>query len=65
YREIWQKYYIYLGSRFKNTRLILSTLLNRTLQSLLIHKKPKRDMLTKMQPTSEAARKTINERFTN
>ncbi|CAF1538493.1 unnamed protein product [Rotaria sordida] len=63
YRKVWEKYYVYPGSRFKNTRLILSTLLNRTLQSLLIHKKPKREMLTRIQPTTEAARRTIEERF--
>ncbi|CAF3826187.1 unnamed protein product [Rotaria sp. Silwood1] len=60
-RKIWQKHYIYPGSRCQNTRLILGTLLNRTLQNLLIHKKPKRDMLTTMQPTTEAARQTIQE----
>ncbi|CAF4156050.1 unnamed protein product, partial [Rotaria sordida] len=53
YRQIWQKFYVYPGSRLRNTRLILGTILNRTLQSLLIHKKPKRDMLTIMQPTSD------------
>ncbi|CAF3870391.1 unnamed protein product [Rotaria sp. Silwood1] len=61
YRQIWEKYYVYPGSRLKNTRLILGTILNRTLQSLLIHKKPKRDMLRKMEATTEAARRTINE----
>ncbi|CAF1524488.1 unnamed protein product [Rotaria sp. Silwood1] len=65
YRRIWEKYYLYPGSRLKNTRLILGTILNRTLQSLLIRKKPKRDMLTKMQPTTETARRIINERFTH
>jgi len=49
YRRIWNKYYVYPGSRFKNTRLILGTILNRTLQSILIHKKPPRQMLTKME----------------
>ncbi|CAF1075446.1 unnamed protein product [Rotaria sordida] len=63
YRELWKKYYVYPGSHFKNTRLILGTILNRTLQSLLIHKKPKRDMLTRIQPTTEAAHRTIEERF--
>ncbi|CAF4105848.1 unnamed protein product [Rotaria sordida] len=63
YRQIWEQNYVYPGSRFKNTRLILGTILNRTLQSLLIHKKPKRDMLTKIQPTTEAANRTIQERF--
>ncbi|CAF0878179.1 unnamed protein product [Rotaria sordida] len=63
YRELWKKYYVYPGSRFKNTRLILGTILNRILQSLLIHKKPKRDMLTRIQPTTEAAHRTIEERF--
>ncbi|CAF1405076.1 unnamed protein product [Rotaria sordida] len=63
YRQIWEKNYVYPGSRFKNTRLILGTILNRTLQSLLIHKKPKRDMLTRIQPTTEAACRTIQERF--
>ncbi|CAF1451298.1 unnamed protein product [Rotaria sordida] len=63
YRQIWEKNYVYPGSRFKNTRLILGTILNRTLQSLLIHKKSKRDMLTRIQPTTEAASRTIQERF--
>ncbi|CAF1291530.1 unnamed protein product [Rotaria sp. Silwood1] len=52
YRQIWEKYYVYPGSRLKNTRLILGTILNRTLQSLLIHKKPKRNMLKQMQATT-------------
>ncbi|CAF3313319.1 unnamed protein product [Rotaria sp. Silwood2] len=52
YRQIWNKYYVYPGSRLRNTRLILGTILNRTLQSLLIHKKPKRDILTKMETTT-------------
>jgi hypothetical protein len=39
YRRIWNKYYVYPGSRFRNTRLVLSTILNRTLESFLIHKK--------------------------
>ncbi|CAF4572884.1 unnamed protein product, partial [Rotaria sp. Silwood2] len=55
YREIWGKYYVYPGSRLRNTRLILGTILNRTLQSLLIHKKPKKDILTKMESTRLAA----------
>ncbi|CAF5050819.1 unnamed protein product, partial [Rotaria sp. Silwood1] len=63
YRRIWEKFYVYPSLRFKNTRLILGTILNRTLQSLLIHKKPKRDMLTRMQPITEAAQTTIQERF--
>ncbi|CAF4031632.1 unnamed protein product, partial [Rotaria sordida] len=62
YRQIWEKFYVYPGSRLKNTRLILGTILNGTLQSLLIHKKPKRDMLTIMQPSTETARRTINEK---
>ncbi|CAF3019158.1 unnamed protein product, partial [Rotaria sp. Silwood2] len=44
YRQIWEQYYVHPGSRLRNTRLILVTILNRTLQSLLIHKKPKRDI---------------------
>ncbi|CAF4079034.1 unnamed protein product, partial [Rotaria sp. Silwood1] len=52
YRQIWEKYYVYPGSRLKNTRLILGTILNRTLQNLLIHKKPKRNMLKQMQATT-------------
>ncbi|CAF4821807.1 unnamed protein product, partial [Rotaria sp. Silwood2] len=62
YRKIWEKHYVYPGSRCKNTRLILGTLLNHTLQDLLIHKKPKREMLTRMQPTTGAAPQTIQER---
>ncbi|CAF1541610.1 unnamed protein product, partial [Rotaria sordida] len=49
-------------SRFKNTRLILGKILNRTLQSILIHKKHRRQILTRMQPTTEAAQKTAMER---
>ncbi|CAF3858545.1 unnamed protein product [Rotaria sordida] len=62
YRQIWEKFYVYPGSRLKNTRLILGTILNGTLQSLLIHKTPKRDMLTIMQPSTETPRRTINEK---
>ncbi|CAF1448651.1 unnamed protein product [Rotaria sordida] len=63
YRKLWQKHYVYPGSRCKNTRLILGTLLNRTLQNLLIHKKPKRDMLTRMETTTAAVPQTIQEQF--
>ncbi|CAF1331688.1 unnamed protein product [Rotaria sordida] len=62
YRQLWKKFYVYPGSRFKNTRLILGKILNRTLQSFLIHKKPRRQILTRMQPTTEAAQKTAMER---
>ncbi|CAF2892523.1 unnamed protein product [Rotaria sp. Silwood2] len=63
YREIWQKYYVYPGSRLKNTRLILGTILNRTLQSLLIHKKPPRIMLTKMESSTGAVQTTTTKQF--
>ncbi|CAF3084424.1 unnamed protein product [Rotaria sp. Silwood2] len=61
YRQIWGKYYVYSGSRLKSTRLIIGTILNRTLQSLLIHKKPKRVKLTKMESTTQAAFRTIHQ----
>ncbi|CAF4730519.1 unnamed protein product, partial [Rotaria sp. Silwood1] len=63
YRKIWQKHYVYPGSRCQNTRLILGTLLNRTLQTLLIHKKPKRAMLTLTQPMTQAPDGTEQERL--
>jgi hypothetical protein len=62
YRRIWEKFYVYRGSRFANTRLVLGTILNRSLQSFFIHKKPPRNMLTRLQPSTEAAKKTITER---
>ncbi|CAF5120860.1 unnamed protein product [Rotaria sp. Silwood1] len=63
YRKIWQKYYVYPGSRLKHTRLILGTLLNRTLEDLLIHKRPRRDMLTGIKRTTDATHHTTAERF--
>lgn len=52
FRHIWRQFYVYPGSRFRNTRLILGIKLNRTLQSLLIKKKPPRHLLTKIEPSS-------------
>lgn len=60
FRSIWEKYYVYPGSRFKNTRLILSPILNRTLQSLLIHKKPSKILLTQMETTIPTTSIDIN-----
>ena len=49
YRRLWNKTYGFQGSRIGKDRLIIGTLNNRCLQSLFIHKKPPRQMLTRME----------------
>jgi len=47
-RYLWKKYYIYPGSPMNNVTLKISTGTNKTLQQLLIKKKPPKSMLINM-----------------
>jgi hypothetical protein len=44
----WKTYYAYSGSSVQYVKIRLATNANRTLESFLIHKKPPRDILTRM-----------------
>jgi len=45
-RCLWEKYYIYKGSRMNNVRLEIGTRSNKSLCQLLVKKKPPKSMLT-------------------
>jgi hypothetical protein len=45
-RRLWEKYYIYPGSRMNNVRLQIGTRSNKSLCILLVKKKPPKSMLT-------------------
>jgi hypothetical protein len=45
-RSLWEKYYIYPGSRMNNVRLQIGTRSNKSLCQLLVKKKPPKNMLT-------------------
>jgi len=45
-RRLWEKYYIYKGSRMNNVRLQIGTRSNKSLCQLLVKKKPPKKMLT-------------------
>ncbi|CAF1598445.1 unnamed protein product [Rotaria magnacalcarata] len=47
----WNTYYAFPGSPLQTTKLILVASTNHTLESCFIHKKPPREILTKMEPT--------------
>ena len=49
FRKLWTKYYVYQGSIMNDVRLMLTTLSNPSLNDLLVHKKPSRSLLTKME----------------
>ena len=48
----WKKDYQYPGSPVKQAKVRLIPIINRTLESILIHKKPPREILTKMEPSN-------------
>ncbi len=48
----WTKHYQYPESPVKNVQIRLISKTNRTLETLLIHKKPSQDILTRMEPTT-------------
>ncbi len=48
----WQKHYQYPGSPANNVKVRLIPKTNRTLETILIHKKPTREILRRMQPAN-------------
>ena len=46
----WRKHYGLAGSLLDDVRVLMSAKTNRTLEHFLIHKKPSREFLTKMEP---------------
>jgi hypothetical protein len=48
----WKKYYVFPQSFVKDVQVRLSAKTNRTLEHYFIHKKPPREMLTKMEPST-------------
>lgn len=46
--EWWKKHYVYAGSEVNTVKIRLIPKLNRTLEHIFIHKKPPREMLTRM-----------------
>jgi hypothetical protein len=53
-RHLWKKYYIYDGSPMNNVTLKIGTKNNRSLDRLLVRKKPPRAMLTIGDPPTVA-----------
>jgi hypothetical protein len=47
----WKTYYAFSGSPVENIKVRIVTNTNRTLESFFIHKKPSREILTKMEAT--------------
>ncbi len=45
----WKTYYAFPGSPLQHIKVILVTNINRTLESFFTHKKPPREILTKME----------------
>lgn len=60
YRRLWNQSYVSTGSRIGKPRLIIGTSSNPSLQSLLVSKKPSREMLTKMEATVSISTKNRN-----
>ncbi|CAF1495644.1 unnamed protein product, partial [Adineta steineri] len=50
-RQLWKKYYIYPGSRMNNVTLKISSRTNKSLQHLLVKKKPPKSMLINVNST--------------
>ena len=53
FRKLWAKHYVYKGSLMKDVRLMITALSNPSLNDLLVHKKPSRSLLTKMESSLE------------
>jgi hypothetical protein len=49
--EWWRKHYVYPESTVKNVKIRFIPKTNRTLEHFLIHKKPPRETLTRMEPS--------------
>ena len=47
----WQKHYVYTGSKVNDVKVRLVPKTNRTLEHLFIHKKPPKEILTRMEPS--------------
>jgi hypothetical protein len=52
FRQLWAKFYVYQGSPMNDVRVMITTLSNPSLNDLLVHKKPSRSLLTKMETLS-------------
>ncbi|CAF4185657.1 unnamed protein product, partial [Rotaria sp. Silwood2] len=50
FRKLWEKHFCYENSSLNNIRLILSTRSNKTLETLLVNKKPRRTLLRNIDP---------------
>ncbi len=61
FRELWTKSYIYPGSVMKDVRLMMTILSNPPLNDLLVHKKPSRLLLTKMERSITAEQEDKHE----
>jgi hypothetical protein len=48
FRQLWTKYYVYTGSVMKDVHLLLTSLSNPSLNDTLVHKKPSRSLLRRM-----------------
>ena len=48
FQEWWKQYYAFPGLPVENVRVQLVPSTNRTIESFFIHKKPSREILTKM-----------------
>ncbi len=51
FRQLRARYYVYKGFAMKDVRLLIATLSSPPLNDLLVHKKPPRSLLTKMEPS--------------
>ena len=49
FRQLWTKYYGYTGSAMKDVHLLLTSLSNASLNDTLVHKKPSRSLLKKLE----------------
>ena len=52
FKQWWKKYYGCEGSPVNDVKIRLSARTNRTLEHCFIHKKPTRELLTRMEPTT-------------
>jgi hypothetical protein len=53
FKQWWKKHYALPGSLVGDVKILMSARMNRTLEHFLIHKKPNREFLTKMQPSPD------------
>ena len=55
FREWWETYFMQQGSKVAHVKLRFASKSNRTLEHFLVHKKPSREVLTRMEETSTTA----------